>query len=261
MIRSSLALALVAVTALSAEAAVSFNQNVTNNVIYGGGNINGAFTVDRANNVELGLRAKERYDLASDQPQNIFGSNGNGTYNQNAGEPAGFPSSNRARWNFDWSVNSDMSGSSGIVLNALTYKLSLDFDPGVGTNFQSFDPLHLACADHSFGNNSTIQGGGAKVSCPAGSATYTTLLATSNLAQQSWNYDFFDSALFTFDPTVDGTYTIRLQAFGAQGASLADTQIDVIVGRGAQVPEPGTLALLGISLGGLAVVRRKKQRA
>ena len=260
MIRSSLALALVAVTALSAEAAVSFNQDVTNNVIYGGGNINGAFTVDRANNVELGLRAKERYDLANNVPQNNFGSNGNGTYNQNAGKPAGFASS-RARWNFDWSVNSDMSGSSGIVLNALTYKLSLDFDPGVGTHFQSFDPLHVACADHSFGNNATGPNAGVEVMCPGGDSTYATLLNTSNLAQQSSNYDFFDSASFTFDPTVDGTYTIRLQAFGAQGASLADTQIDVIVGRGAQVPEPGTLALLGISLGGLAVVRRKKQRA
>lgn len=37
------------------------NTTVTNNVIYGSGNINGSFTLDRANGIELGLRVKTRF--------------------------------------------------------------------------------------------------------------------------------------------------------------------------------------------------------
>lgn len=64
--------------------ALSFNQNVTPDVIYGSGNANGSWTVDRSNGVELGLRGKLRHNAAG-APENTFNSNGNGTYSFAAG--------------------------------------------------------------------------------------------------------------------------------------------------------------------------------
>lgn len=68
----------------SAHAVTQFDQNVTNEVIFGTGNLNGSFTTDRANGVELALRGKLRHDAAG-QPQNIFNSNGDGTYTFQSG--------------------------------------------------------------------------------------------------------------------------------------------------------------------------------
>ena len=51
----AVALCLLALSS-SAQAALQYDQNVTNNVIFGSGNANGSFTTDRASGVELGLR-------------------------------------------------------------------------------------------------------------------------------------------------------------------------------------------------------------
>ena len=63
----------------TALADIEFDQDVTPDVIFGSGNLNGAFTTDRNDGVEIGLRGKLRFDGAG-QPQNIFNSNGDGTY-------------------------------------------------------------------------------------------------------------------------------------------------------------------------------------
>ena len=57
-------LCLISMFVNSAHAVMSFDANVTNNVIYGSGNTNGSFTLDRTNGIELGLRAKVRFDAA-----------------------------------------------------------------------------------------------------------------------------------------------------------------------------------------------------
>ena len=96
----------------TAQAIISHNQNVTSDVIFGSGNANGSFTVDRQNGIDLGLRGKLRFDT-NNQPQNIFNSNGDGTFNFAAGiAPGGFGfAPNAPVWNFEFSINSNFDGN------------------------------------------------------------------------------------------------------------------------------------------------------
>jgi len=177
---SNLAGAVVLALAYSqAGATLAYDQNVTNNVIFGSGVTNGSFTVDRANGVELGLRGKLRHN-ASGAPENTFNSNGDGSYSFAAGV-APTQVSPTAVWSFEWSINVDTSGTAGRQLNDLTYKLGIDTDTSLATSFIEFDLIHGAAVyDHSIGDNSTAQSAGVEAS---DAATYASLIANNNLAQ------------------------------------------------------------------------------
>ena len=251
----ALAALLTAGFAGPASAVVMYDQNVTNNVIFGSGNTNGSYTTDRANGIELGLRGKLRFN-AGNLPENTFNSNGDGTYSFDSGlPPSGFGfapgSTSTAVWNFEWSINTDFDGSTGYALEDLIYTLEIDFDPGVGVNFYSFDLINVPVADHSIGDNTTAQGGGAEAT---DAASYSALIASNNLAQNSWNMEFFDDAMFPFDGRNNGIYDIRLSAGVAGTAPLASTSIQILVG----VPEPGTVFLMGAALMGLRASRKNR---
>ena len=235
------AFAAAAVLTASAVHAASFDQNVTNNVIFGSGNANGGFTVERTSSVgiELGLRGKLRFDAAN-QPQNQFNSNGDGTYTIPGGPaPGGFgfdPNSPTTPvWNFEWSINSNYNGNGG-NLNSVFYTMRIDGDPTAATDFGTpFDPINTPFADHAIGDNSTGNGGGTV----AGDATaYGNLIANNSLAQNSWNYEFFNEPtdgvffpqLALFNPSIAGIYTIELTASSIVG----DVPISVEI-RGAGV--------------------------
>lgn len=232
-----------------AGAAPQFDQNVTPDVIFGSGNTNGSFTVDRNNGVELGLRGKLRHN-ASGLPENTFNSNGDGTYSFNPGV-APTQSSPTAEWSFEWSINSDWDNSSGWNLADLVYQLGLDSDPSQGTSFITFDPINAPFFDHAIGDNSTGNGAG---SVAANDSEYANLIANNNVAQNSWKPHWYISP---FDPTVDGTYDFFLTASDMNG-EVARTEIQVIVGQGGTpVPVPGTLTLLGVGAIGLGFASRK----
>jgi len=249
-----------------ASAAVFLDQNVTNDVIFGSGNANGSFTVDRGNGIELGLRGKLRFN-SSNLPENTFNSNGDGTYSFAAGlPPTGFGfapgSPTTPIWNFEWSINSNFDGS-GTNLDALTYQIGIDFDAGVGTNFLIFDPVITAgpgFADNAYGDNSTGNGAG---TVPTTLTEAQTLANTKNLAQNSWNMEFFNNAPFDiFDPTVDGTYDFFIAAFDLTGLQLARVDIAIIAGAGAtKVVEPATMGLFLIGLIGLGGLARRRNAA
>ena len=217
------------------------DQNVTNNAIFGSGNINGSFTVDRNSGVELGLRGKLRFG-AGNQAENVFNSNGDGTYSFDAGFPTGgglpgWAGPTTPFWSIEWSANSNFDGSSAQNLDALTYELGMDFDPGPGTDYLVFDPMALNSVlpytppavqpfwDHSLGDNSTAMGAGVEA---GDAATYAANLAIYNLAQNSWTPEFFNNAPFdSFDPTIAGRFDFYLAAFDG-GVEVARTQIAIV---------------------------------
>ena len=250
------ALGLILAMSATASATISYDADVTPDVIFGSGNGNGFFTVDTQNNVEVGLRGKLRY-------QGVYNSSGDGSYSFDTGyyststtvKPWNYLTS---LWNFEWTVNTDLNGQTGQPVNALTYQLGLDFDPGLGTNYLTFDPINVPVADHSFGTNATANGAGVEA---GDETTYATYLSTYNVVQQSWNMEWFDDDVdYFFDAADAGTYDVYLAAFDGQ-TEVARSAITVEVGGGAAVPEPMTMAGVFMGIAGLAGYIRKRRMA
>jgi hypothetical protein len=212
------------------ECAASDETCVTPDVIFGSGNENGSFTIDRENSVEIGLRGKLRHN-ASGQPENTFNSNGDGTYSFEAGV-APTQSYPTAEWSFEWSVNTDFDDMTDAKLDDYTYEMGLDTDPGSGASFFTFDPItpgaFATCWDHALGDNSTGNGGGTATDCgaPTANSDYATNVMAYNLAQNSWKPHWFIPG---FDPTVEGWYDIYLKAFDGEQL-VAASRIKIIVG-------------------------------
>lgn len=225
--------------------ALVLDGNVTNSVIYGDGNANGDWTLARSNGIELGLRAKLRY-VGNIDPGN------DSTYNA----PTGL-SGSYAKWNFDFSINSNFDGSTGLNVGALNYSLFLDKDPSQGVNFISYNPV-TGHGDNSFGTNATAQSQGVEAN---NSGEFAAYLSSYNLVQNSQNLSW---AGIGFNPFINGTYEFVLNAYDLRGSVLASTLMTVIVGNGGApvaTPEPATLLLGGLGLAGMVLLRRRMKAA
>ena len=205
----------------------TYDGDVTPDVIFGSGNANGGFTIQRSAGVELALRGKLR-ENANGEPENTFNSNSDGSYSFSTRTDLGI----RSEWSFEFCINSDTSDTNAVPVGNFTYELGVDDNPTLGTNFLAFDPINLEAATHSFGTSSTTNGGGSFASSPE---EYATFLATKTVVQQSWRPQFFTPYL-NIDPAEVGVYDIYLKAFD-NGTEIASVTIQIYVGA-ADFSEP-----------------------
>ncbi len=228
---------LLLISPILVQAAIEFDQNVTPDAIYGSGNSNGAFTTDRVDGIEVGLRATIPF-------VGINNSNGDGTYSFSLAETDhdNNPGTDR-RWNFEFTVNTDFNNTTGLAVDQYTYELGLDSDPSLGINYLIFDPitpntapLNAPFFDHSIGNNATANGAGSEAVDEPG---YLALIAGNNVLQQSWRYAFFPMPpLDTYDPDVAGTYAVYFLVRDQLGNVIARSDIQVLIGGAPPVVPP-----------------------
>lgn len=247
-----------------ANAAVTADY-VTPDVIYGSGNANGGWSIARANGIELGLRTKQRMP----SPANVFNGNGAGVYS--------WPTyanlcGGRVNWNYDFSINADWLGTSGMMLDDFDFWLAVDLDPGEGVTaspYAAFNPFAkytvatldagIGWDDNSLGTNATANSAGQEFNSidpgtrtAADFANQAAQLGNFNLAQNSQNLGFLGA-----DGSLDGLYSFRLWATpkgsGPNGTKLAETWMEVVVGNGPQSNDITSIDISPVAVGGPVV--------
>jgi hypothetical protein len=233
-----LTLALLSLSLMfAANTASALTYNDTQVAIFGSGNPNGGWTTDSNNNLEAGLRMKNR--MTGDTTNTL------GVYGVDLGYIP--PANNRSWGQIEFFLNSDVSGLSGLKLTDVTWSLGYDTDSSLGVSMSYLNPLSF-WSDNSLGTNATANGMGVETNNPN----------LFHIAMNSQNAVFFP---FLIDPTLDSTFNYKLTG-SVRGQTIVDTGIQAVFGKGGapaqSVPDAGmTALLLGSSLFGLMVLKRK----
>ncbi|RCS52713.1 PEP-CTERM sorting domain-containing protein [Bremerella cremea] len=268
---------LLALLLLGCLGSVSQADMLSSNVFFGSGNSNQYFTVSQAGGVEIGMRAKLRYDPNDgNQPKNFDQSSDLGYAIEEGSYYFSTPNygTDRAIWNLDWSVNSDFNqgtpASTTNKLSAFTYNINFDFDPaGAGSNSSTnYNPVNELYNDNSYGNKTTTSANdvtpGPLVFGFIPTAPFASDLNDDyTITQNSTNVGF--SGLLPGTVTQNGIYTITFSVLDGL-IPIATNQIKVYAGVNppAAVPEPASMALFGMGvvglIGGGAARKRLKQK-
>jgi hypothetical protein len=185
----------------------------------------GSFLDSTGATVELGLRA--RYRVRPSQPSDaggLYGPFDQGTQTAAFGSPA---RADRAEWSYDFYINTNNADTSD-----LSYQLCADLDEGAGFTPDCVNPL-TAFADNRVAGTEL------------GNSMQLFFAGTPGNAG--------------YDVNAVGLYSFTLTAFeGVPGAGLTTLGTTSIVAQVGEIPEPTSLALMGLGFAALGVARRRK---
>jgi hypothetical protein len=224
-------LGLIAFTGLASASTIAYNTSLGNNGYYNGsGNTDNDFAVLTDNNLQLGLKAVNRY---TGSPE-LIPSGDNYDYNANPN----VDQTSAGQWGFYFSIDTRAGGGTGTV-GDYSYLLTITDDTTAAT--ASYNPI---VPDDSYYNASGVHGGTANNN-PVGDQA-----AFWGVQNAEWpGYGFLLGS--GWNPS--DTYTVTLTATPTQGAA------DSLSIRVNGTPEPGTILTMLGSLGALGLfVRRRK---